>query len=380
MGSGDWHYALTIAGALADARVSISLATMFPIEPFPPVREDVPVYSLGLKPLGDYSRLKLVDRARHHAEKMRRLLALVKDLRPDIVHLQKPLGALDFAYLRYIKSLGPRVAYTIHTPLPPRLNLVVRGRLRQAQLILTHATRTKDQLVKAGIDPRTIHKIYHGNYIHLCQPRTLSPAAARRCLGLPRDARVVLFFGSIEWRKGLDHLIEAFALLARETEDVYLVIAGYPNEDFSVYESQMARLGIRNRVVTDLRWMAYGEMQVYFHAAMVVALPYRRISQSGVLQLAYAYERPLVVTDVGGIAEVVGEDETGLVVRTPSATDFAAALRELLANPDRAAEMGRRGRHLAETKYAWSTIAERVAGLYETLLNGTDDTGERSMG
>jgi len=375
MGSGDWHYALTMAGALADAGVAVSLATMFPIEPFPPQREDVPIYSLGLKPLGDWSRLSLVERARHHTEKIRRLQALIRDLKPDIVHLQKPLGALDFAYFKYIKSLGPRVAYTIHTPLPPRLNVVMRGRLRQADLILTHAARTKDQLAEAGIDSRRIHKIYHGNYIHLCQPRTLSPVEARRCLGLPRDARVVLFFGSIEWRKGLDRLIDAFALLAPEIDDVYLVIAGYPNEDFSVYESQMSRLGIRDRVITDLRWMAYEEMQVYFHAAMVVALPYRRISQSGVLQLAYAYERPLVVTDVGGIAEVVGEDGTGLVVRSPDAAGFATALRELLADPERAAHMGRRGRQLAETKYAWASIAMRITELYQTLVNGVGGTG-----
>jgi glycosyltransferase involved in cell wall biosynthesis len=236
-------------------------------------------------------------------------------------------------------------------------------------LILVHDATTQRQLTEAGIPASRVRKILHGNFIHFCQPRDLSPADARRSLGLDPEARVILFFGSIEWRKGLDRLIEAFAMVSQEFNDVYLAISGYPNEDFSTYRAQIERLGIRDRVVVNLQWVPFSEMQRYFHAASMVVLPYRRISQSGILQLAYAYERPLVVTESGGIAEAVLGDGTGLVARDSRPAGIAAAIRELLSDPERATRMGRRGRVLAETKYAWSRIASDVVSFYRSICN-----------
>jgi len=371
MGSGDWHYANMIASALVDVGVDASVVSLSPVEPFPSPRP-IPVYTIGPKPPGDrWPRRLSLRRAAHHVAKVWRLLRLIRVLRPNIVHFQKPLGTLDFLYMRLVKSLGPRLVYTIHTPLPPMLGRAALGRLREVDLILTHARRTEAQLVAAGLPEGRIKVIYHGNYIHLCRPRDLSPEEARRRLGLPPHSRALLFFGSIEWRKGLDCLIESFALLTKDCSDLYLVIAGYPNEDFGPYETQLRREGIRERVVTDLRWLPFSEMQTYFHAASVVVLPYRRISQSGVLQLAYAYERPLVVTDVGGIAETILEDETGLVAGVDDPASIARAVRELLSDPERAAEMGRRARRYAETKYSWAQVAQRVAELYKQVDGGS---------
>jgi glycosyltransferase involved in cell wall biosynthesis len=237
-------------------------------------------------------------------------------------------------------------------------------------LILTHSLRTKRQLEREGIPEWRIKKILHGSYLHLCQPADLPTEEARRLLGISPDANVVLFFGSIEWRKGLDRLVDAFAILARRDRSLYLVISGYPNEDFRPYERRMRELGIRDLVKVNLNWIPYSDMQKYFNAASVVVLPYRRISQSGVIQLAYAYARPVVVTDVGGIGEIVVEDGTGIVAKSESAEDIAEAIQVLLSDPVRAASMGQLGRRLAETKYEWRHIAQQLARFYRAAGTG----------
>ncbi|MDR7468305.1 MAG: glycosyltransferase family 4 protein [Armatimonadota bacterium] len=368
--SGDWHYATMLSSALLDEGVDVRLATLSPFVRVPAPRE-VPVVDIGPHPphLLSWPNPLSPRRFLYHLAKIRGLLEAIIRLRPHVVHFQRSLSALDFVLYRAIKLLGARIVYTIHTPLPPRLGLVARARLRGADLILTHAERTKQQLVGEGVPERNVVRIPHGNYLYLCRPFDMAKDEARRLLGLPSHARVVLFFGHIEWRKGLERLIEAFAILAGQDDALRLVVAGTANEDFTPYERLIDQLGIRERVLIDLRWIPYEEMQKYFNAASVVVLPYRRISQSGVIQLAYAYSRPLVVTDVGGISEVVREDGTGIVTASEEPEAIAAAVEELLADPERAAQMGRRGRQLAETKYAWAGIARQVAGCYEALVS-----------
>jgi len=369
-----------LSSALLDVGVDVRLATLFPFVRIPAPRE-VPVVDIGPHPphLLSWPNPLSPRRFLYHLAKIRGLLRAVNRLRPHVVHFQRPLSALDFVVFRAIKLLGAKIAYTIHTPLPPRLNSLAQARLRTADLILTHAARTKEQLIEEGIPERSVVKIPHGNYLYLCQPSDMPGEEARRLLGLPSHARVILFFGHIEWRKGLERLIEAFAMLAGRNDSLRLVIAGTANEDFAPHERLIDRLGIRERVVVDLKWIPYDEMQRYFNAASVVVLPYRRISQSGVIQLAYAYSRPLVVTDVGGISEVVSEDGTGIVASSEEPEAIARAVEELLADPLRAAQMGRRGRRLAETKYAWTSIARQVAGCYESLVASNGARARRRL-
>ncbi len=371
--SGDWHYANMLASALMDEGVEVRLATLSPFDMvFTP--RAVPVVSIGpYPPVISWPRTLFARRAVYHLAKVLTCLRVILEYRPNIVHFQQGLGVLDFGYFRAIRRSGSRLAYTVHAPLPPRLGSVGRARFRQVDLILVHSLRTQSQLEAEGIPGRKIRRILHGNYLHLCRPTDLPAEEARRLLGIPEDAEVILFFGSIAWRKGLDRLIDAFGMLKQSDMRLYMVISGYPNEDFGPYERRMEKLGIRDRVVLNLNWTPYSEMQKYFNASSVVVLPYRRVSQSGVIQLAYAYARPVVVTDVGGIGEMVAEDGTGIVVKSDSPEAIAEAIRVLLADPACAAHMGQLGRRLAETKYDWRRIAQRVSELYRNASAEIED-------
>jgi glycosyltransferase involved in cell wall biosynthesis len=296
----------------------------------------------------------------------------MQTFRPDIVHLHAPLGKLDFLYFRYLRSLGARIFYTAHdaVPLIGESRWSDWARYQGADGIFVHSSRCQRYLLDGGIDEGKITRIPHANYLDLCDDMDLSKEKARELLGVPIGSRVVLFFGAIAPYKGLDVLIDAFARLQKDDPHVYLVIAGGPLEDFGSYGRRIEALGASNRILRDLRYIPFAEFSKFFLATDVVALPYRRISQSGVLQLAYGFGRPVVVTDVGGLGEAVAEDGTGIVISEPDSGELALAIRQLLADPEAAVRMGTQGRILAGTKYSWQSVARGVVDAYDGAGHG----------
>ena len=135
--------------------------------------------------------------------------------------------------------------------------------------------------------------------------------AARRELGV--DGRVLLFFGLIRPYKGLKTLLRAFERVA-ERLDATLLVVGEFYEPRNAYDELIQSLGIGARTRVIDRYIPDDEVGVYFHAADLVVLPYRSATQSGITQTAFAFGRPVVVTAVGGLPDVVDDDVTGYVV------------------------------------------------------------------
>jgi D-inositol-3-phosphate glycosyltransferase len=153
---------------------------------------------------------------------------------------------------------------------------------------------------------------------------------ARNKLGI-REEKVILFFGYIRPYKGLSTLIEAMPMIAELP--VRLTVAGEFYEGKKETEEMIARLGLSSRVTVIDRYLPNEVIPDYFCAADVVVLPYVSATQSGVVRLAYHYERPVVVTDVGGLAGMVEEGRTGYVVPPRNPEALASAIREILSKP-----------------------------------------------
>jgi D-inositol-3-phosphate glycosyltransferase len=377
-GGGMWHYAVSLSTALARGGFPVTLGTVFPFEELG-TSGGADIRAIGVEmPPTVRQPMSLMRRAVGHLDRLNRVRRIVGELRPGVVHLHNAIGTLDFLYFRALRLWSTRVVYTAHDvqPLHREQTWLDWARYRAADAILVHSSRDVPVLLSKGIDESKISVIPHGNYLQYC-PVALPPGRAKLQLGLPADARVVLFFGMISPYKGLDLLIEAFGRLSAARSDVWLVIAGAPGEDVAPYLRRIRELRLGDRVVLDLRYIPFDELPKFFSAADLVAFPYRRISQSGVLQLAYAYARPVVVTNVGGLAEAVEEDGTGVVAATPDPRAFASAMLQVLSAPDKAARMGERGRSLAQSKYSWDSIVEKIAVVYESVQPGVSAVDSR---
>jgi glycosyltransferase involved in cell wall biosynthesis len=188
-------------------------------------------------------------------------------------------------------------------------------------------------------------------------PAPPSRELARRQFGLPEEQPLVLFFGLVRAYKGLESLLQAMTHLPQAR----LLIAGEFYQPRSEYERQIVELGINGRVRVEDRYIPNEEVPAYFAAADVVVLPYLSATQSGVSKLAYHFDKPVVITNVGGLVEEVAEGKTGYVAPPNDPVALAAAIEKVLREKtciDFAA-------HIREYKkrYSWERVVEAIEGF-----------------
>lgn len=188
---------------------------------------------------------------------------------------------------------------------------------------LVHAAEERERLrtvlgarqVQVEVAPHPVYDVFK-------RTETTS-AEARRALGL-RAPHQLLFFGYVRRYKGLDILLEALATVDLDFE---LVVAGECYEDADAYRQQIDRLGLGSRVHFLDRYVGNEEVPQLFRAADVCVLPYRHATQSGIVQVAYALDTPVIVSRVGGIPEVVEDGVSGLLVPPEDSGALARAVR-----------------------------------------------------
>lgn len=155
----------------------------------------------------------------------------------------------------------------------------------------------------------------------------LSKAEARKQLDLPQEEKIILFFGFIRKYKGLDLLLEAMAEPLLRDAGVRLLVAGEFYEDEAPYQELIRSKGIADRVLLHTRFIPDSEVRNYLCAGDFIVQPYRNATQSGVTPLAYYFERPMVVTNVGGLPDLVPDHRCGIVC-APEPAAIAAAVTE----------------------------------------------------
>ena len=181
-------------------------------------------------------------------------------------------------------------------------------------------------------------------------------------LGLDPQYRYVLFFGLVRPYKGLDLLIEAAANKRLQKYNVKVLVAGEFYEPKEQYIDEIAGLGMEDRVVIHDHFIPDEQVKDYFNAADLVAQPYRSATQSGVTQIAYHFEKPMLVTDVGGLGEIVPNDKVGYVVY-PEMHSIANALVDFYEN-DRFEEF-RMNLLKEKEKFSWPKLVEAILSLIE---------------
>ena len=193
----------------------------------------------------------------------------------------------------------------------------------------------------------------------------LLKTAARTHLQLPTNERIILFFGFIRQYKGLDLLLEALNILKIQQQQnpslqiPKLLVAGEFYEDRKLYDDLINKYQLQDHLILRTEFIADSEVKYYLSAADFVIQPYRNATQSGVTPLAYHFEKPMLVTNVGGLPDLVPHGKSGLVAE-PNPASIAKGIMELY-------QLGEDHflPHLRteKVKYSWSNLVSAIASL-----------------
>lgn len=188
-------------------------------------------------------------------------------------------------------------------------------------------------------------------------------SAACERLGLDPTMHYALFFGLIRDYKGLDLLLDAWKIYKREqgTADRRLIVAGEFYAPKEKYLRQIADNGLEAEVILHDYFIPDESVRYYFSAADFLVQPYRTATQSGVTQIAYQFERPMVVTNVGGLPEIVPDGRVGFVC-PPDAEEVARAIARIW-NEDTLAEF-RENMKEEKKRFSWERMCDRITELY----------------
>lgn len=194
---------------------------------------------------------------------------------------------------------------------------------------------------------------------------------ACRLLRIDPDCRYTMFFGFVRDYKGLDLLLDAWAELYRRgrLDGHRLIIAGEYYSGKERYMSQIDRLGIRNTILMFDYFVPDDEVARFFSVSDLVVQPYRDATQSGVTQVAYYFDVPMVVTDVGGLREIVPDQEVGFVV-PPRYEAIAEAIDRFYT--ENLAEPFKENIRKYKVRFTWERMVENFKTLFRKISEKTE--------
>ena len=194
--------------------------------------------------------------------------------------------------------------------------------------------------------------------------QAVSKAEARQHLNLPQDKTILLFFGFIRDYKGLDLLMKAYAKTITNHQspitNLLLVVAGEFYNNCAQYDELEKELGLKGTIEWRTDFIPDDQVRYYFSAADLIVQPYKTATQSGVTQIAYHFERPMLVTRVGGLAEIVPNGKVGYVCEV-NEDDIAQAISSFAQmDTKQRDELFLKNIQKEKQKYAWSRMTEKI--------------------
>jgi glycosyltransferase involved in cell wall biosynthesis len=325
-----------------------------------------------------------------------RLVAYAARAKPSVFHIlwNNKFDTFDRTLLMlYYKLLGKKVVLTAHNvnagvrdSNDSSLNrLTLRAQYKLCDHIFVHTKKMKEELVEEfGVVERKVTVIPFG--INNSVPDTdLTAQQARHRLGIEDGDKAILFFGNIGPYKGLEYLVGALRELLKRDSSYRLVIAGKLRSGAEKYAEEVQQMIHRDlpsdRVIQRIEFVPDEETEVYFKAADLFVLPYRFVSQSGVLFLGYSFGLPAVVTDVGSLREEIEEGKTGFVCQPCDPSSLAEAIERYFASPlyrdlDNYRPMIRQ---YAKENHGWDVVAKRTMQVYVQLVGTRREQNQRAL-
>lgn len=270
-----------------------------------------------------------------------------------------------YVFLRALaRASGPPALFICHNVIEHEtsgLKSCLSSRvLRRGDYFLTHSDWDRANLLnwigrdrahRAAVSPHPIYDHFNAAGI--------DPATARARLGVNCE-RVLLFFGFIREYKGLRYLLQSIPLILDRFR-VHLLVAGESWEDLRPYRELIEKLHLQDRVTLHARYVPDERVATYFAAADLVVVPYTSATQSGIVQLAHGFRKPVVVGNVGGIPEAVEQGRTGYLVAPRSPQAIAEAVIQFFSSGGGSTMPGHIEARLQER--SWDRLAEAVEAV-----------------
>lgn len=290
----------------------------------------------------------------------------VRKQRPDLVVIQWWHPYFAPCYYLLAKLMGRQnLVFVCHNVFPherfPLDRFLTRLALRQGSHYIVHAAKEGKELQKIKSNPDyvvTPHPTYNAFRFE-----GMSKEEARKRLEIIQKEKVLLFFGYVREYKGLKYLLQAMPLISAKEESIRLFVAGEFGSDREEYRQLISKLGIQGRVSIVDRYMPDREVEQYFAAADLVVLPYVSATQSGIVQVAYGFTKPVVVTDVGGLPDVVEDGKTGYVVEPERPEAIAEAVLDFYRNGKE--NLFEENIRKEAYRFSWERMGEVVDGMMD---------------
>lgn len=293
----------------------------------------------------------------------------INKLKPDLVIFQwlHPYFAPCYTIITSLLK-NTKVLFMCHNVFPherfPLDRLLTKITLKHGDIFTVHAKSDAEDLKSILPDAHmqvTVHPAYN-----FFKQKDMSKEEARKILNIASEEKVLLFFGLVREYKGLKHLLNALGKLKEEDPEnkrkIHLLIAGDFAGERPEYDEIIRQLGIEDMIDITDGHIPIGEVEKFFAAADLVVLPYESATQSGVIQVAYSFDKPVLATRVGGLPDVVFDGETGYVVEPQQPELIAEAIKDFFDNDK--AELLAQGIEREKYRYSWERMEEVIMQLY----------------
>lgn len=285
---------------------------------------------------------------------------------PDMVIMQWWHPYFAPCYILLSMFMGrQKLVYVCHNVFPherfPMDKKLTKWALKKGRHFIVHAAKEAEELLQ--IKPAADYAVTPHPTYNVFRFENMTKMQARKKLGISSDQKVLLFFGFVRPYKGLKHLLNALPKIVESLGDIKLMVVGeFAGEEAKQeYTSQISSLGVLPYVTIKDGYTPDKEVEKYFAACDMVVLPYEDATQSGIVQIAFGFEKPVIVTRVGGLPDVVKDNYTGYVVPPCNSDSLAAAVVDYFEK-EREGYFTQNIRREAY-RFSWDRMCEVVEGF-----------------
>lgn len=291
----------------------------------------------------------------------------IKKINPDLVVMQwwHPYFAPCYWILESVLGRKIQKMFICHNVFPherfPMDKFLTRLVLKKADLYIVHSKSDEADLL--GIKPNANFKQNPHPTYNAFKIRNISKEQARKELGKSMDEKLLLFFGFVREYKGLKHILNAMPEIKQNIDNIKLLVVGSFGGDKEEYMQLIKDNNIEDCVEVIDGYTPDNEVEKYFAGCDLVVLPYESATQSGIVQIAYGFEKPVIVTNVGGLPDVVTDGKTGYVVEPQNPHELAKAVVDFYR--DNKEQVFIDGVRQEAYRFSWDRMREDIEELSE---------------